>query len=790
MAAHDSGQVASKRPKVAPSKLNYDALQVCNELPDGLLVFETDGSLGYINVAARGLLKLKPSFKTSTFDEMFKEYDQYTAAPAYEGDPLLPNAFPRILAGATLRSTITPKHEKEHTILRTAMAPYKAGGTKTKGVIISLRDATEIYLEQEKLKVIQESTAQGLVVLDANFMTTSTNSYFHELMGTEELVGQSFRDYLMDQVTTKRLVVDIDSAERIFEIIQTGRQLTFYAQVDEGNRLRHLQCIATPVVERSNRGGCVITIRDVTSLIEKTVEANEMADKAQRHSRELTGLAELADISSILGFRLEQIYHKYLMRTASLIEASHAVIHLYQPSRQQLVMKASTAAEGTYADEIALGDRLPIARSFITKRSVIVDQPATLSVPISFHSKNLGVLTVGGRTRAFTDHDVRILDLVASRLAVLIENSNLYHDVNARRERWEAVFKFTDEGIVIFDQMGTVVGFNPASSRLTGYTATEAIGKSFLKVIRTSTQLGAEPESDPMVRVLQGAEVITKSQRLLEDRKGRQMWTEISYSPIFDNAGNVTSGLAIIRNIQKDREVEEIKSDFISIVSHELRTPLSAVKGFLSMILSKDFGELNDKQFHFLNRVYQSNQRMVDLVEDLLDASHIESGKINLQPLPLAMEGVIQDVVSELASKGFEKQILLKVSRKQRLPLVLADESRLRQILINLIDNAIKYSFPKSEVLIDFKVQGDELVTIVTDQGVGITPSQAERLFQKFGRIYNPMSIQAGGSGLGLYIVKRLVESHGGRIWVVGREGRGSKFSFTLPIARQLPLLS
>jgi two-component system phosphate regulon sensor histidine kinase PhoR len=181
---------------------------------------------------------------------------------------------------------------------------------------------------------------------------------------------------------------------------------------------------------------------------------------------------------------------------------------------------------------------------------------------------------------------------------------------------------------------------------------------------------------------------------------------------------------------------------------------------------------------------------MVDLVEDLLDVSHIESGKINLQTNPLAMEGIITDVVSELASKGFERQILLKVNRKQKLPLVLADESRLRQILINLIDNAIKYSFPKSEVVIDFKVQGDELITSVTDSGVGISPSQIERIFQKFGRIYNPMSVQAGGSGLGLYIVKRLVESHGGRIWVTGREGKGSRFSFTLPIARQLPLLN
>jgi two-component system phosphate regulon sensor histidine kinase PhoR len=294
----------------------------------------------------------------------------------------------------------------------------------------------------------------------------------------------------------------------------------------------------------------------------------------------------------------------------------------------------------------------------------------------------------------------------------------------------------------------------------------------------------------PLGKVLSEGATVANHEQLLEAKTGDRLWTEISLSPIFDDAGAVTSAIAIIRNTQKDREVEEIKSDFISIVSHELRTPLTAIKGFLSMILKRDFGGLTDKQAHFLNRVYQSNQRMIDLVEDLLNVSYIESGKINLTINPVGIEAIIGEVVAELASKGAARQIMIKVNRRQRLPLVLADESRLHQILVNLVDNAIKYSSDNTEVKVDFKVQGDELVVSVTDQGVGITSSQIDRLFTKFGRIYNPLSVQAGGSGLGLYIVKNLVESHGGRIWVTSRDGRGSKFSFTLPIAKQLPLLS
>jgi len=352
------------------------------------------------------------------------------------------------------------------------------------------------------------------------------------------------------------------------------------------------------------------------------------------------------------------------------------------------------------------------------------------------------------------------------------------------------VFRFTEEGIVIFDRNGTIVGFNPASTEITQYNAAEAIGQQFAKIIKTIGPDTVSAGLSPLERVLGEGITIAKSEQLLESRTGGRIWTEISYSPIFDDTGRVTSGIAIIRNTTKDREVEEIKSDFISIVSHELRTPLTAIKGFLSMTLKSDFGTLTEKQYHYLSRVYQSNQRMIDLVEDLMDATYIESGKINLTISPVAMESIINEVVSELAAKGAANQIMINVRRRQRLPLVLADETRLHQIVLNLVDNAIKYSMPGTEVDIDFKFQGDELITTVSDHGVGIGKNQIDRLFTKFGRIFNPLSVQAGGTGLGLYIVKNLVESHNGRIWVTSQEGKGSRFHFSLPVAKQLPLLN
>lgn len=641
---------------------------------------------------------------------------------------------------------------------------------------------------RSRLNILQDNINHGVMALDKNLKVAWVNPRLTELLG-QDLTGWDYARLVLTPKLSGQVSYDIDP-KRLVQMIKSGRQVTYYVEIRRNGGRRHLQVIANPITEEGLQ--TVITAQDVTPLIEKTIEANEAAALAQKHSRELS---ELAGIATVFGFKLGNIYQKYITKTASLLQSGVVSIYIYSPGTQKLQREATSTQFQQHPESLELGSQNPIARVFVSGKNYLnaSDRPEEnmVAVAISFHSKALGVITVSHRDKPFGQHELRLLGLVAGRLAVLIENANLYHDANSRRERWEAVFQYTDEGIVIFDRQGQIVGFNPAAAKLTRYSSAEATGQPFTKIVHSVSLEGMDlSKNSPIKKVLQDSQTITKSEQLLETKDGELVWTEISYSPIFDAAGQPTSGIAIIRSTQRDREIEDIKSDFISIVSHELRTPLSAIKGFLSMILQKDFGELNEKQFHYLNRVYQSNQRMIELVEDLLDVSYIESGKINLVVSPIPLESVISEVVAELASKGFERQIMLRVNRRQRLPLVLADETRLRQILVNLVDNAIKYSLPKSEVLIDFRVHKDELITSITDQGVGIPGGQLDRIFHKFGRIYNPMSVQAGGTGLGLYIVKNLVESHGGRIWVSSREGRGSKFSFALPIAKQLPLLS
>jgi PAS domain S-box-containing protein len=751
--------------------------QTRNLMIDGMMELNTKLEVTYLNNAAKVILATSdiiPNIDIANLLKITKLFNEETIKRVKD-------AASKVIQGIKQKSILSTNEENVR-FYEAVYSPNIDVKGSIIGVIINVRDLTQLYDEHDKLQTIHSNIEEGIILTDLQGNVIDHNNESTKILNIEpDIAGKS----LIQVLEGSKINFDKD-LEDLSKQVLLGKRHIIYGESDD----IHLQFTFGPVVRMKEVIGLILTIRDITPLIEKTVEANEMAAKAKSHLRELSKLAEL---TTIIGFNLENTYKKYITRLNSLLDSTTVALYLYDPALQSLVLHASSGDDFDLQKQLKITENSIIAKSFVARKKVteaIDSGIAKLVIPISHQSKNLGVIIVGRKLKSYGEHEARLLGLVATRLAVLVENANLFNEVNARRERWEAVFRFTDEGIVIFDRDSRIVGFNSAAVAITNFSILESIGKPFTKIIKTVSKEGLNmASSSPILKVLKEGVTITKSEQLIESKGGLTVWTEISYSPIFDDNGSVTSGIAIISNVQKDREIEEIKSDFISIVSHELRTPLTAIKGFLSMIIKRDFGSLTDKQSHYLSRVYQSNQRMIDLVEDLLESSNIESGQISLSISPVALENILSEVIAESAGKAASKQILIKVNRRQRLPLVLADETRLHQILINLVDNAIKYSSEDSEVRIDFKVSGDELITTVNDQGVGITSTQFDRLFTKFGRIYNSMSIQAGGTGLGLYIVKHLVESHGGRVWVTSREGYGSKFSFSLPIAKQLPLL-
>ena len=232
------------------------------------------------------------------------------------------------------------------------------------------------------------------------------------------------------------------------------------------------------------------------------------------------------------------------------------------------------------------------------------------------------------------------------------------------------------------------------------------------------------------------------------------------------------------------QELDRMKSDFVSNVSHELRTPLTAIKGAADLMLRRVTGPLTEKQVHYLTRVKSNTQHLTGLINDLLDLSKIESGRIEVKSSPVSLSNLVHEVVDALRPVAAEKVIELESAVPRKPILVLADRDKINQILMNLIGNAIKFTPVQGRVTVSTLTIGDENVQVsVSDTGPGVPPDETNKIFAKFYQVAELNGANPKGTGLGLAIAKALVELHGGQIWVDSEPSRGSTFCFTLPLS-------
>ena len=245
--------------------------------------------------------------------------------------------------------------------------------------------------------------------------------------------------------------------------------------------------------------------------------------------------------------------------------------------------------------------------------------------------------------------------------------------------------------------------------------------------------------------------------------------------------------VSIFRDITHEVEVDRLKSEFVATVSHELRTPMTAIKGYVDVLLMGAAGAVNENQSHFLNIVKGNIDRLNILVNDLLDISRIEAGRVSLTPQPLDLREIAEDVIGDVLRRSQEegKPMALSLDAPKVLPRVMGDAERIRQVIDNLVDNAYHYTPVNGTIKVGIHaLDGTEVQVDVEDNGVGIAPEDQERVFERFYRGEHPLVLATPGTGLGLPIVRQLVEMHNGRIWMKskGLPGKGSVFSFTLPI--------
>jgi PAS domain S-box-containing protein len=346
----------------------------------------------------------------------------------------------------------------------------------------------------------------------------------------------------------------------------------------------------------------------------------------------------------------------------------------------------------------------------------------------------------------------------------------------------EAILDSIGDGMIVTDSTGNVLLINDIAAGFFAVDAQQMLHKPVDSISLFDEQdQPVGPADRPAHMALQTGRKTIQDVKV-HGNDGTRMALNIMATPIVET-GTTIGVIQTIRDVTKEREVDRMKTEFISLASHQLRTPLSAIKWFSEMLGGGDAGELNKEQQDFVKNIMDSSERMIDLVNSLLNISRIESGRIIVEPKPTDLKQLVDGIVSDLKAKTAERQQTLIVSVHDGLPKVNLDPHLIGQVYLNLLSNAIKYTPKGGQITVIVSRKDDFLLSSVSDNGYGIPKAQQSRMFQKFFRAENIVKIESDGTGLGMYLVKAIIESSGGKIWFESEENKGTTFWFTLPMS-------
>ncbi len=398
---------------------------------------------------------------------------------------------------------------------------------------------------------------------------------------------------------------------------------------------------------------------------------------------------------------------------------------------------------------------------------------SAMIVPLVARGQALGAITFLSTSseRVYDDSDLALAEQLAARAAIAVDNARLFREAEGRAQSARALATVGD-GVVLLDARDIVRLWNPAAERITGLKADDVVGRPAEEAI---------PGWTVVRRVVPVAEAAAPAPRArtvpLEGVRG-ELW--LSFSGVGFGEGTVYT----FRDLTEERRLDELKADFVATASHELRTPVAAVYGAAMTLLRRDLRLDEDRRAQLLAVVAGESERLTRIVDDILWASRVDSGAMGIEIAPFDARDSARRVF-EAAQAHLPPGIDLAFVCPPELPSVAADEGKLSQVISNLVENAVKYSPDGGRVELRLEPLDRSLVVSVEDEGLGIPASEQARVFEKFYRLDPNLTRGVGGTGLGLYICRELVQRMHGRIWVESREGVGSIFSVELPLAER-----
>ena len=393
-----------------------------------------------------------------------------------------------------------------------------------------------------------------------------------------------------------------------------------------------------------------------------------------------------------------------------------------------------------------------------------------------------------------------LLRSFADQAAIAVKNARLYEAVISEKQRLDAILEQSADGVMILDPHLEITVFNKALSRMTGWEAERTIGRMHDEVFRWNE---LETEMDLEVALANGWPLPHAAHLYVEGELRRKDGSHISlgitYAPLLDNHGRMTDIIANVRDLTRYREEQDLQKTFVSVISHELKTPVSIIKGYAGTLRRQQEANWPPEVLdEYLAVIEEEADQLTELIDRLLEASRLQAGTFKLELDEVWLPKLASSVARKFSGQAGEHRDddrrghRIAVDFPDEFPMVRGDERRLTQVLNNLVSNAIKYSPPGSVIDIKGTVNPDYVMVAVRDEGIGIPQHEEHRIFEKFSRLDNALSRKTEGTGLGLFLTKAIVETHGGRIWFNSNRHEngdltsddampGTTFTFCLP---------
>lgn len=368
--------------------------------------------------------------------------------------------------------------------------------------------------------------------------------------------------------------------------------------------------------------------------------------------------------------------------------------------------------------------------------------------------------------------------------------SKLNRSLEQESSKADAIIEAIGDGVIVVNQTGEVLIINPAAQQMTGWSAEDALHLHFESILKLQDGEGKPIDSslNPISRVLNVGQQVRENEICVITKSGKRVYVAFVVSPM-GNAGD--GAIAVFRDITKERDEERAQAEFISTASHEMRTPVASIEGYLGLALNPNTATIDEKARDFINKAHTSAEHLGHLFQDLLDVSKADDGRLKEKPAIIDVVEFTREIIVGLRAKAEEKGLELSYkpdgTKSTAGTTVISpvlythvDRDHLREVLDNLVENGIKYT-PEGSVTIDVTATEEYVRVSIQDSGVGIPAEDMPHLFQKFYRVDSTDTREIGGTGLGLYLCRKLIEAMDGRIWVESEYKKGSTFYIEIP---------